>query len=223
MRSRSRSSGRAAPRPIPGWRRVSPASNGEGLKDIQKFDVALAKQLLAEAGSRTAKASRSRNSGLRATSPLNQSVAGALGAMLKHRTSGSTGRESSETQVHWQPELPSRPKFPFGFVSYGMDFLDPFNMLSVWLSGGRHSWSNAGVRTKVKEAAAFLGAIRAADQDVPGRRERSSSPTAPPSSSTTASRSRCTSLDQGRGAGAGQARQQQPPLRQPGLLPALRH
>ena len=39
-----------------------------------------------------------------------------------------------------------------------MDFLDPFNMLSVWISGGRHSWSNPDFDTKVKEAAEFLGA-----------------------------------------------------------------
>ena len=38
-----------------------------------------------------------------------------------------------------------------------MDFLDPFNMLSVWLSGGRHSWVNKDFDTKVKTAASFLG------------------------------------------------------------------
>jgi peptide/nickel transport system substrate-binding protein/oligopeptide transport system substrate-binding protein len=46
----------------------------------------------------------------------------------------------------------------FGYVSYGMDFLDPFNMLSVWFSGGRHSWASTEFDTKAKEAATFLGA-----------------------------------------------------------------
>ena len=44
-----------------------------------------------------------------------------------------------------------------GYVRYGMDFFDPYNMLSVWLSGGRHSWSNADFDAKVLEAAEFLG------------------------------------------------------------------
>jgi len=46
---------------------------------------------------------------------------------------------------------------PFGYVSYGMDFLDPFNMLSVWLSGGRHSWVSEDFDTLVKDAASFTG------------------------------------------------------------------
>jgi peptide/nickel transport system substrate-binding protein/oligopeptide transport system substrate-binding protein len=45
----------------------------------------------------------------------------------------------------------------FGYVSYGMDFLDPFNMLSVWLSGGRHSWANPDFDQLVKDAASFIG------------------------------------------------------------------
>ena len=54
--------------------------------------------------------------------------------------------------------LTAKPtKIPFGFVSYGMDFLDPYNMLSVWLSGGRHSWANADFDKRVKEAASFTG------------------------------------------------------------------
>ena len=38
-----------------------------------------------------------------------------------------------------------------------MDFLDPYNMLSVWLSGGRHSWANEEFDQLVKDAASFTG------------------------------------------------------------------
>jgi peptide/nickel transport system substrate-binding protein/oligopeptide transport system substrate-binding protein len=66
-----------------------------------------------------------------------------------------------------------------GFVSYGMDFLDPYNMLSVWLSGGRHSWANEEFDRLVKEGASFTGesderialfqdAERILVEDVPG-------------------------------------------------------
>jgi ABC-type transport system substrate-binding protein len=30
-----------------------------------------------------------------------------------------------------------------GFVSYGMDYFDASNMLSVYKSGGRHNWDNS--------------------------------------------------------------------------------
>jgi ABC-type oligopeptide transport system substrate-binding subunit len=45
----------------------------------------------------------------------------------------------------------------FGWVSYGMDYFDASNMLSVWKTGGRHSWNNAAFDAKVEEATAFLG------------------------------------------------------------------
>jgi peptide/nickel transport system substrate-binding protein/oligopeptide transport system substrate-binding protein len=45
----------------------------------------------------------------------------------------------------------------FGWVSYGMDYVDPSNMLGVWKTGGRHPWSNADYDALVDEATAFLG------------------------------------------------------------------
>ena len=33
-------------------------------------------------------------------------------------------------------------QIPFGWLSYGMDYLDATNMLGVFKSGGRHSWKN---------------------------------------------------------------------------------
>ncbi|MDZ4766811.1 MAG: peptide ABC transporter substrate-binding protein, partial [Chloroflexota bacterium] len=45
----------------------------------------------------------------------------------------------------------------FGAVSYGMDYLDPSNMLGVWVSTGRHSWRNAEFDTLVEEANNFTG------------------------------------------------------------------
>jgi peptide/nickel transport system substrate-binding protein/oligopeptide transport system substrate-binding protein len=60
-----------------------------------------------------------------------------------------------------------------------MDYLDPSNMLGVWLSGGRHSWSNEEFDKLVKDAASFTGdpaertkmfqdAERILVEDVPG-------------------------------------------------------
>src|SRR5690606_23710384 len=45
----------------------------------------------------------------------------------------------------------------FGAVSYGMDFLDPSNLLGIWLSSGRHSWKNEEFDRLVTEASSMVG------------------------------------------------------------------
>jgi ABC-type transport system substrate-binding protein len=45
----------------------------------------------------------------------------------------------------------------FGAVSYGMDYLDPANMLGVWVSTGRHSWRNPEFDELVQTANSFTG------------------------------------------------------------------
>jgi ABC-type oligopeptide transport system substrate-binding subunit len=49
------------------------------------------------------------------------------------------------------------PQIQFGMVSYGFDFLDPYNMLSVFQGSGRHNWKNAQYDDMIKKAAAFTG------------------------------------------------------------------
>ncbi len=44
----------------------------------------------------------------------------------------------------------------FGWVSYGMDYFDPSNMLGVWHSTGRHSWSNEEYDALVEEGTTSL-------------------------------------------------------------------
>jgi len=140
-----------------------PGANGEGLKDIQKFDVALAKQRLSEAGFANGQGFPKQELWLRNETPLNQSVGQSIGNMLRQNL-GIEVEVSNKDRKLYMDSLTAKPtKLPFGFISYGMDFLDPFNMLSVWLSGGRHSWTNAEFDTKVKAAASFLGS---ADQRI---------------------------------------------------------
>ena len=45
----------------------------------------------------------------------------------------------------------------FGFISYGMDYLDPANMLGVFESSGRHTWTNEQYDALIDEAASFTG------------------------------------------------------------------
>ena len=134
-----------------------PAANSEGLKEIQKFDVELAKQLLAEAGFPDGEGFPAQELWLRNANALDQSVAGAIAASIRSNL-GIEVEVSNKDQDSFMDALTAKPtEVTFGYVSYGMDFLDPFNMLSVWLSGGRHSWANEEFDGLVKEAASFVG------------------------------------------------------------------
>jgi ABC-type transport system substrate-binding protein len=156
-----------------------PASNREGLQDIQKFDPELGKQLLAEAGFPDGKDFPKQQMWLRAPEPLVKTVAGAMASMIKEHLNIDVELVDKDSTTFMEALTAKPTQLPLGFVRYGMDFFDPYNMLSVWLSGGRHSWSNADFDQKVKTAAEFLGsteeriamfqeAERVLVQDVPG-------------------------------------------------------
>jgi ABC-type transport system substrate-binding protein len=134
-----------------------PASNREGLQDIQAYDPEKGKSLLSEAGFPDGKDFPKQQMWLRAPSPLDKTVAAALGSMLKQNLNIDIEllEKSSE---EFTAALNAKPtQIPLGYVRYGMDFFDPTNMLSVWKSGGRHSWSNAAFDEGLAEASAFLG------------------------------------------------------------------
>jgi len=134
-----------------------PGSQREAVQNIQAFDVAMAKQLLSDAGFPDGKNFPKQTMWLRNEIPLNQAVTSAIAASIKQNLNIDVEVSNKDTKL-FTDSLTAKPtKIPFGFVSYGMDFLDPFNMLSVWLSGGRHSWVNKDFDTKVKTAASFLG------------------------------------------------------------------
>ena len=57
-------------------------------------------------------------------------------------------------QGPFMEQLASRG-IPFGWVTYGMDYLDATNMLSVWKSGGRHNWNNAEFDALVEDGGAI--------------------------------------------------------------------
>mgnify|MGYP002382387840 CR=1 FL=1 len=134
-----------------------PAANSEGLSGIQNYDPAKAKELLAAAGYADPTTFPKQVLQVRNPTPLNQSVSQAAAGMLRDNL-GIEIEVQDVDQDTFMDALTAKPtEIPFGFVSYGMDFLDPYNMLSVWLSGGRHSWSNEDFDNLVKQAASFTG------------------------------------------------------------------
>jgi ABC-type oligopeptide transport system substrate-binding subunit len=134
-----------------------PASNSEGLKNIQNYDVAKAKQLLAEAGYPDGKGFPKITLWLRNEAPVRQALAQAIAASIKQNL-GIDVEVSNKEYKTFTDAMNAKPtQIQFGMVSYGMDFLDPYNMLSVWLGGGRHNWNNSQYDDMVKKAASFTG------------------------------------------------------------------
>jgi|HigsolmetaAR202D_1030399.scaffolds.fasta_scaffold00023_58 ABC-type dipeptide transport system, periplasmic component len=154
-----------------------PASNSDGLKDIQAYDPEKAKALLAEAGYPDGQGFPKLTLWLRNEPQVYQQVAQAIAASIKQNL-GIEVEVSNKDYKTFMDALNAKPtQIDFGMVSYGIDFLDPSNMLGVWLSGGRHSWSNEQFDALVREASAsldmegrikqFMDAERILVEDVP--------------------------------------------------------
>ncbi|MEI7771526.1 MAG: peptide ABC transporter substrate-binding protein, partial [Chloroflexales bacterium] len=133
-----------------------PAANSEGLKDIQSYDPAKAKALLAEAGFPGGKGFPKLTLWLRQEPAIRVAVGQAIAATIKQEL-GIDVEVVNKDQKVYMAALNAKPtQIQFGMVSYGMDFLDPSNMLGVWLSGGRHNWNNTTFDKLVNDAAANL-------------------------------------------------------------------
>lgn len=134
-----------------------PGSQREALQGIQRFDPELARSLLAEAGFPNGEGFPAQQMWLRVPSPLDKTVAGAMVSMLKEHLNIDVELVEKDQQG-FTASLYARPtQIALGFVRYGMDFLDPANMLSVWRGGVRHTWSNADYDARVQAAAQFMG------------------------------------------------------------------
>ncbi len=141
-----------------------PDATSELLKneDINKFDVAAAKQLLADAGYPDGKGFPSIELWTRNESDLNKAIAAAIGSMLKENLGINVEVSNKETKL-FMDTLNSH-KLPFYLLSYGFDYLDPSNMLGIWASGGRHAWKNAEFDKLVIDATSLVGDTAKRDQ-----------------------------------------------------------
>lgn len=121
-----------------------PGSNVDGLKDIQKYDTALAKQLYDASGVKVSNLTlQVRNEGNESFNVIRRAIAQVFADEIKKQL-GIAVEVKFVEQKAFMDDLNAKPtKMEFGMISYGMDYLDQSNMLGVFKGKGRHNWNNA--------------------------------------------------------------------------------
>lgn len=134
-----------------------PASDSAGLADVQAFDCDAAQGLLADAGFPGGEGFPALELALRGESEFIANWYTAAAASISQCLGVDISVNNLEFQDYMTRLLERPTTLQFGGVSYGMDYLDPANMLGVWVSTGRHSWRNAEFDELVRTANAFTG------------------------------------------------------------------
>jgi peptide/nickel transport system substrate-binding protein/oligopeptide transport system substrate-binding protein len=135
-----------------------PASDVNGdLKSIQGYDCPAAQQLLADAGYPGGQGFPALELLLRGESEFNSQRFIAAAASISNCLGVQITVNNLEFGTYMSRLLERPTTIQFGAISYGMDYLDPSNMLGVWVSTGRHSWQNAEFDRLVQEAGVFVG------------------------------------------------------------------
>jgi ABC-type transport system substrate-binding protein len=137
---------------MPGY----PASDTEGaLHEYQAYDCDQAKKFLADAGFPDGQGFPTLEMWLRNEGTALQAVYQAVAASIQ-QCLGVTIEVSNKDQKVYMDALNAKPtQLQIGGISYGMDFLDPSNMLGIWVSTGRHSWKNDEFDAMIQEASSL--------------------------------------------------------------------
>jgi peptide/nickel transport system substrate-binding protein/oligopeptide transport system substrate-binding protein len=134
------------------------------LADLQRFDCGLARQYLADAGYPEGDGFPALEMWMRGEPPATAAVYQASAASIAQCLGVQIQVSNKDGRV-FMDALNARPtRLQMGAVSYGMDFLDAANLLGVWMSGGRHSWSDSTFDHLVTSAAAMIGQAEVRDR-----------------------------------------------------------
>lgn len=117
-----------------------PSYDGEALKDFQRHDPVLARRLLAEAGFPDGRGFPKVDMWLRNEPPMHRDAAEGLQAILKRELNIDVEVLNVENKIFMDGLNNHTTKF--GLVPYEFDYVDPSNMLGLWLGNGRHNWNH---------------------------------------------------------------------------------
>ena len=139
---------------MPGY----PASDTEGLlSHYQAYDCPAAQAHLASAGYPGGEGFPAQEMWLRNESPAMAAVFQAVAASVAECLSIAIEVSNKDGKVYMDALNAKPTALTLGAVSYGMDFLDPANLLGIWVSTGRHSWLHPEFDRLVSEASSLVG------------------------------------------------------------------
>lgn len=142
-----------------------PSSDTTGaLKEYQNYDCDLAKQHLADAGFPDGAGFPPQELWLRNEAPAMQAVFQAAAASISECLGVQIEVSNKDYKVYMDALNADPTQLTFGAVSYGMDYLDPSNMLGIFVSTGRHSWKNDEFDRLISEATPLVGDPALRDQ-----------------------------------------------------------
>jgi peptide/nickel transport system substrate-binding protein/oligopeptide transport system substrate-binding protein len=134
-----------------------PAAASDELKklDVNTYDIAAAQKLLADAGYPNGDGFPKQELWLRNENDVNQALGQAIAAMISENLGIEVEVSNKETKLFM--DALNAHTLPFYMVSYGFDYLDPSNMLGIWVSTGRHAWKNDPFDKLIADASAYSG------------------------------------------------------------------
>lgn len=142
-----------------------PASDTTGdLRELQAYNCEAAQQHLADAGFPGGEGFPPQEMWLRNEGPAMSAVFQAVAASIADCLGIQIQVANQDFKVYVDALNAKPTGIALGAVSYGMDFLDPANMLGIWISTGRHSWKNDEFDAMVAEASSMVGDPAARDQ-----------------------------------------------------------
>lgn len=146
---------------MPGY----PSSDVNGdLAEYQAYNCDLANEHLTAAGYPGGEGFPAQELWLRGEAPAMAAVYQATAASIAECLNIDIEVSNKDGKVYMDA-LNARPtELTLGAVSYGMDFLDPANLLGIWVSSGRHSWKNDEFDQLVGEASVLVGDDETRDQ-----------------------------------------------------------